>query len=482
MSEEKKPSIVIVYTDQQRYDTLGVNDNPMIRTPNLDAFAKKSVHFRRAYVTCPLCVPSRTSFFTGRYNHTNLSYNNQRFMLSREKDMAGVFKEAGYTTALIGKNHCYPATGHSDALSRLEKTFDVLRHAGHTGIAEPRTSEQADVNEVRKGKMYAPFAQDPVPPEHNITGTLFQEAEKYVAERAESDQPFFLWLSIPDPHPPYMVCEPYASMYDDIEIPPPVWREGETADKPARQRLVVDWNRYDQDYGESNIQRLRRIYYGMVSYIDDAFGRFLSRLEGLGLNDDTIVIFTSDHGDYMGDHRMIRKGPHVYEALAHVPLMIRWGDRLPARSVDGFAANVDIFPTLCALCGIEQPEDVQGIDLSPMLRGDQETCRDAVFLEHGNPGKPLQPEDLTADEASRLRESSGHHLCPEILRGRTKAVRTERWKYIYNAGDIDELYDLANDPDELYNLAQDEAYGSIVEDHRQRLLEWEVETEETRFV
>jgi arylsulfatase A-like enzyme len=329
--------------------------------------------------------------------------------------------------------------------------------------------------------MQVPFADDPVPPADNITGALFGEARDTISQRARGSQPFFLWLSIPDPHPPYMVCEPYASMYDEVTLPPPAWVEGEMDGKPFRQQKVVEWNRYDADYPGAAIDRVRRLYWGMVSYIDDEMGRLLDHIARLGIAEDTIVLFTADHGDYMGDHRMVRKGPHLYEALVHVPWIVRWGTHFPARATDAMVANVDIFPTLCELAGVPIPPQVQGTSFAPVLRGDRDTHRDMLFLEHGMEGLPLRDGDLSADEEEELRHSTGHHLCPTMYRGRTKGVRSERWKYVMTPGDVDQLYDLDADPCELRNLAADSAWQTVVEEHRRHIARWLIATEDTLF-
>ncbi|MBS3762521.1 MAG: sulfatase-like hydrolase/transferase [Planctomycetes bacterium] len=479
MSEQRenaeRPNVILVYTDQQRYDTLGINGNDLIQTPNLDAFGRSGVHFRQGYVNSPICLPSRVALFTGRYTHTNRSYHNGAFMSSREDDMATAFREGGYTTALIGKDHCFGTWEKS----RLPRFFDHLYTGHHLNLNDAPPEIRDRLSEVRDGTMQVPMADNPLDPDQDITGLLFADAREYLEEQSgKGDRPFFLWLSIPDPHPPYMVCEPYSGMYDDLEMPRPAWREGEMANKPYRQQLVVEWDRYNRDYPGEEIDRLRCLYWGMVSYIDDEFGKLMQTLEGTGLDENTIVIFTADHGDYMGDHRMIRKGPHVYESLVHVPLIVRWANEFPARSTDALACNVDIFPTLCDLCGVEQPEGVQGRNLSPLLRGDKETVRDALFFEHGFPGQPVQPGQLTDEEYAELKDDTGHHLCRTISRGRCRGVRWSDWKYVYNQGDVDELYDLREDYEELFNLADLPEYEEIVREGRDRLLAWEVQTED----
>ena len=465
-----QPNIVIIYTDQQRYDTLGSSGNRLIQTPNLDRLADQGACFSRAYVTCPICVPSRVSLWTGRYNHTNLSYNNNRLMSPREADFAMAFKTAGYHTALIGKNHCFP-------YDRTHETFETFLPAGHAGFA-PALNPAGQRNlDVRAGKMTVPFAPDPVDPEENPTAQIVREAMRFVEEKR--DGPFLLWLSIPDPHPPYMVAEPWASMYADVAMPPPAWREGEMADKPYRQRLLVEWDRFSRDYPGDDVLKLRRIYWGMVSCIDEHVGRLLTALERTGIDGNTIVAFTSDHGDYMGDHRMVRKSVNLYEALVHVPLIIK-GPGVPARSSSAMVENVDIMPTLAEMAGLDMPEGVQGSSFAGVLRAESAAHRDHVCLEHGNPGPVLRPGDISPADYDRLRFSE-HHLGREVSSGPVKGVRTDRWKYCMTPGDVDELYDLINDPDELVNLARDPSHAKVCADHQRMILEWLVATEESPF-
>lgn len=464
-----RPNILIVYTDQQRYDTLGINGNDRIKTPRLDAWGRKAVHFTRGYVNSPVCLPSRVSMMTGRYARAHRSFTNNFYMLARERDLASHLRAHGYRTALVGKDHCFA--------HRKRDVFDHVLEAGHLKFPEPRDEVEVQINTSREGTVKLPFADDPVPGDEGMTARLCRAADRWIGQ-ADTEQPWFMWLSIPDPHPPFMVGAPYNTMYDETPIDPPAWTEDEMRNKPDRQRFVVEWDRYGKEYAGDRIDKLRRIYWGMVSCIDTHVGKLLDALESRGLDDNTIVIFTSDHGDYMGDHRMIRKGPHVYEALTHVPLMIRWGDRFKPRSTDAFMSNVDLFPTLCDLAGLPTPEQVQGVSLADFLQNEGDPPRDAAFFEHGKPGQPLRQDTITETEYATLRDQDMHHLCPPVYTGRTRGIRTDRWKYIHNVGDVDELYDLDNDPNELANLADEPQYNDVLHEHRRRLLEWALETED----
>jgi arylsulfatase A-like enzyme len=461
MSE--KPNIIVIYTDQQRYDTLHCCGNPLIQTPNLDQLASEGCLFHQHHVTTPVCVPSRVSFFTGRYAHSTGSYNNSRLMEPDETDFVSRFRNAGYRTVLLGKDHCF-------GRKRVREAFDHVEDAGHCRISPALSPRSGDIQALRSDKMQVAMAEDPIPADDNITGALFGGAIGCVRQHA---QPLFMWLSIPDPHPPYMVCEPYAGLYRNQEIPPPSWREGEMADKPFRQRLVVEWDRLGKEYPDDSILELKRKYWGMVTYIDTEVGKLLAALEETGQADNTIVVFTSDHGDYMGDHRMIRKGPHLYEALTRVPLIVRWPARIRPKETQALVANIDVLPTLAELAGIPSFSGVEGQSFANVLLDESvHTHRTAIFMEHGDPGIALQEAELSQEQYGRLCDSASHHLCPEISRGETKGVLLGHWKYCITSGDVAELYDLDSDPDELVNRAADPAFHDIVKACHTRLSQW----------
>jgi len=185
-----KPSVLVMYTDQQRYDTLGVNGNSLIQTPNLDRLGEQGVTFHNAHVTNPLCVPSRVGFFTGRHTHATMSYHNVIRMDDSEREFVSLLKDNGYTTALIGKDHCF---GHG----RDRMVFDYLSLAGHMCFKPPRNPREREVNEVHAGAFWVPYKKHEIPPDEDVSGKLCLEACDYIA--VNHDRPFFLWLSMPEP-------------------------------------------------------------------------------------------------------------------------------------------------------------------------------------------------------------------------------------------------------------------------------------------
>jgi len=464
-----RPNILLIYTDQQRRDSLGCYGNDLIRTPHLDALASEGTLVEDCHVSCPLCVPSRVAFWTGRYGANTGSLGNQPNHLLHTDcmDMARFFRDHGYRTGLAGKNHCFPE-------ERLRNAFDHTSIVSHRGFSDPASDIQHRIREARTDSMQMPYLEDPIPPEENITRWCFDQAEAFMEQHAE--EAFFCWLSIPDPHPPFMVCEPYASMYQEIDPPPPVWSEGQMEGRPFRQQLAARLNRLALQYPGEDIKQLQRIYWGMVSQIDDGVGHLLAFLEEKGLAENTIVIFTSDHGEYLGDHRMVRKGIMNAPCLTAVPLLFRWPGHIQSQRSNAQASNVDLFPTLCELAGLPPPAGLQGISLAPHLMDGDAPARTEVFSHFGLPGHFLSPEDPEVEEllhAPYDPRQKGHPLLSDAMqRGLSITARNTEWSFTWNVGECDELYHRQQDPHEQWNLAAEERYADIVSGMKNRVFTW----------
>lgn len=473
MSSTKNPHILVVHTDQQRYDTLGINGNRLIRTPNLDALGRAGVTLHGAHAACPICVPSRVSFFTGRHAHATKSYHNVIGLQPGERDFVSLLREHGYTTALIGKDHCF-------GRGRDRQVFDSLSRASHTCFLPPRNRHEREINEFHGGNWEKPYCRHDIPPDEDVSGRLCLEACEYIRTKHDREfgQPFFLWLSIPEPHEPYDAPRPFADMYDDVDIPGPFRREGEMDDKPARQRLAAQVRARQPLIEETVCKDRIRTYWGSVSYIDAYVGRVLETIEECGIADETIVVFTSDHGDYMGDHGLINKFLGLYDCLTHVPLIIRCPGIVPRQS-RALVQNLDIMPTVLDLAGITPDHPHHGRSFRPVLDGGPDVHRDALLLEHGCPGEPLHESRL--DDAERAALLDGPPASPNqdvFNTGRSTGIRTDRWKLVILPGDVDELYDLENDPHELHNRSDDPHLAPVKADLTRRLLEEMIRTQD----
>ena len=359
----REPNVVIIMVDEQKADSLPLYGNPIVQAPNLARLAGEGVLFRQAYATCPLCVPARVSLMTGRYPHTTGSRTNAFAMEFGERHLFEIMHERGYRLGLSGKNHCF--FGYDLDLC------DEVWLASHNGpLVLPNAEAAAAAQWIRDsqvGRRAWGAARNPYPPEALGTALITDQAIAFVERYRE--EPFCLWYSIADPHTPLQTSSPYAEMYrpDDIPLPPQL--EGEMETKPPAQQ--IDYRALCGDkVSEEIMRRAIATYYGMNTYIDDQVGRFLRRLDELGLRENTVVIYLSDHGDYMGEHRMIRKSKALYDCLCHIPLIVSWPAGIaPGPPREEFVCIEDILPTVMDLLGWPIPRGVQGTSFAPLLGG-----------------------------------------------------------------------------------------------------------------
>lgn len=450
------PHVVVVMTDQQRWDAFGAAGNDRIRTPNLDRLAGEGVRFERAFVPIPLCTPSRASLFTGRYPNGQTMGGNERATLPPEApNLAGAFRDAGYRTLLVGKDHLFGPAGSARFFDHAVR-YD---HAGRLPVDGGDDAERA-VRASRIDRFSDRFvASAEHDAAHQPTRRLTGEAIAAVRDARARRQPFFLWLSYPDPHPPYVVAEPYASLYRGQDLGTPATRPDELNDKPLRQRLARDLMGMG-DYQPADLPRLREIYYGMVTFIDDEVGRFATALEAEGIADDTILLFLSDHGDYLGDHGMVRKSPAMYDCLVRVPLFVRWPAQIrPGRVTDTLVESIDLASTLLDLAGLPPLPGDAGRSLAPLLRGETGTHKERVFGLYGGGGDAFTEVGVERLDLDALRSRPHPWMGTATMRGRMAMVRTTDWKLVHHRGGEGELYDLRRDPDELWNRYRDPVHA-----------------------
>jgi arylsulfatase A-like enzyme len=308
-------------------------------------------------------------------------------------------------------------------------------------------------------------------------------AIRFLEQRPEG-KPFCLAVSFSDPHAPHVALRKYEPVYplDSMQLHPT--REGEL-DEKAR-RFPIKWRASGADRAaEEDKRRFMAVYYSMISWVDENVGRILDRLEALGLADDTVVVFTSDHGEFCFEHGMAKKDLVLLDSLLHVPLVVSWPGVLePSRLEGSFVEEVDVVPFLCDLLGLDVPEGVQGRSFLPWLRGEAEGHRDAVFAEICPPwlNNPYEDYESFRDDWERNHETEGHLLCwtaPFNVPGDyNKAIRTETHKYIWYASGEEELYDLTSDPHEWHNLAGDPTHEETKLRLKLRLLEWNALSED----
>ncbi|MDQ3702110.1 MAG: sulfatase-like hydrolase/transferase [Chloroflexota bacterium] len=475
-------------TDQQKATAIDLYGGP-VRTPHLARLAADGTLYQHAFTPHPLCVPARVAFWTGRWPHSTGARTNETPMPRGETHLAGLLHGAGYRLGHFGKNHCFTQED-------FDRYFDHVFLAAHgdrfgPGVSMVRSAVAPPPDPASlppEPGFRRPVARvRPEPPQASATYRVTEEACHYLEAHAGDDEPLCLWVSIPDPHEPYQVPHPYAAYYPPESLPLPPWPEGELEHKPERQR-VYEWLLGWRDLSAADARLAMSIYYGMIAFIDERVGVLLDTLERLGLREDTIVLFTSDHGDYMGEHHMLIKSNAFYDCLTRVPLLVSWPGHLPAgERRPELVSTMDVMPTVLTLLGMEVPEGVQGRVLpgvpdAPDAAG-APPAREAVFAEYGAGGPPV-----TLADVERLFPPGTSRVLHPLLRqregqGHGKMVRTRRWKYTHDTvGDGDELYDLQDDPGELTNLAGDPRHATVVAEMQRLLLDWCLETEDARPV
>jgi len=317
------------------------------------------------------------------------------------------------------------------------------------------------------------------PIEDHSTALIASQTVRFLEEY--QNEPFVLWTSFPDPHEPWIAPGKYTSMFPPEKIQLPPWREGEFDERaPERNRVLYQMLGIADDPLE-HVYGMIGIYYAMVRFVDDGLGQILDALEKLNLRHNTIVVFCSDHGDFMGEHCMQCKGGVFYDCMTHVPLIVSWPGQVPSDKRDNSMVNlIDVAPTLLKLQDIEIFRSMHGEGLPTVTDAEP---RDAAFSEYGAGGPPFRMADL-----EKLPQPYGRRTLMQSLQwreaeGRRKMVRTRKWKYVHDPmGDRDELYDLENDPWELENVVDNPSNREALAEMRLRLADWSIKTEDAHPV
>ncbi|BFT70935.1 sulfatase-like hydrolase/transferase [Paenibacillus sp. P36] len=485
-----QPNILLIQTDQQTAETLSLYGNTALHTPALESLAQRGVVFEQAFCNYPACSPSRSSMMTGRYCSTLNLHANHMLINPAETTLPQVLKAHGYQTSLIGKNHAfmkdekesyYPG-GISEHTSTLANVFDYVRLGDHGHLVDGYREDP----EVLAAHQWAvkhcwssPLGHgvNPAPPEKCGTYLLGETMLDYLERVRSVDKPFFTWLSFPDPHTPYQVPEPYASMIDpaDVPMPPLDTLQG----KPERVRVAHLMDAMDTA-DEALIRRIRAIHYGMIRFIDDTLAKIFAKLDELHLSDNTVIVFLSDHGDSMGAHGVIQKHNFFYDSFTHVPFVMSVPGYKGSRRTSHPVELVDVMPTLLELAGAPIPHGCQGKSLAPYLLGDSTyKPRSFIVMESGEHGEPPRESDIALRPEHPFDERY-FVWCAyrDAWLGKGKAIRTSEWKLCLYANGESELYDLQNDPNELENRNNDPACAEVRIELERKLLLWMMEKED----
>jgi arylsulfatase A-like enzyme len=436
-----RPHILLIQSDQHRYDCLGMNGHPLLRTPHLDRLAHEGVSFAHAFTPIPVCVPARNSLMYGNWPTDHLSIANWDTEAPRPardglSTFTRVLRDAGYLLGHAGKWQVHPQDGPA--------AYGFHAHIPETSYEEWRAANSWPPM-PGKGTWYG--ALDPhIEPQATRMAWEADHLIGFLERRAGGTDPLFVQWDLREPHLPNVLPEPYHSLYPPAEIAPwPSFPDPLTG-KPyaqAQQRRTWQVEGWTWEAWAPVVSR----YLGTVSLLDAQVGRLLDALDRLGLAEDTVVIYTTDHGDLCGGHGMVDKHMVMYDDVVRVPLIVRWpGHGREGALCEAFVSHaIDLAATFCELAGAAVPETFRGQSLLPLLSGDENGGRqDILAMYHGNQ----------------------FGLFSERM------LRDRRHKYVWNAAAEDELYDLALDPGELYNLATDPGYRAELTRLRHRLVAW----------
>ncbi len=496
----KPANVLFITADQWRADCLSALGHPCLKTPNLDRLVERGTLFTAHYTQATPCAPGRASLYTGLYQHNHRCVVNGTPLDARHSNVAMEARKAGYDPVLLGYTDATPdpRLHHpgDPALRSYEGILPGMTPLVHLDgeqrpwIAYLRAlgyDVPIDGDEVflpkpdfpgaeERGSTFAPAVYKA---EHSNAAFLTDEALRYMSVRG--DTPWFMHISYLAPHPPFIVPEPYHTLYDPDEVPPP--RRAPSPAEEGAQHPWLDWYIYNQictpptigqnprdmvKLSDAHLRQVRATYYAMQSEIDHHFGRLVARLEELDQLDTTMIVFTTDHGEQLGDHWLFAKYGY-FEQSFHIPLIVcdprREAKAGRGRHVEAFTEAVDIMPTILDWLGLEVPAQCDGRSLLPFCHGE-------------SPGGWRREAHWQFDFRDRLEElrAAGFDLGREdcVL----NVLRGERYKYVHFAALPPLLFDLQEDPDEMRDLAGDPGHRDILLDCAQKMLSWRMTHEE----
>ncbi len=488
----KRPNVILITTDQQRGDCVGY-DTRGVSTPHIDKLASTGTRFSTCITPHPMCQAARASILTGKLPYTHGVRDNGRNLEERygNEGLGGIFSRAGYHTQFIGKAHLtthetFEATGHAECYNSVnqypadwggpyfgfQSVELLLRPHHHCVWSDPPytlhyenylNTDGQGRERWEKAKVHANPASLPdtthlqvwrsaLEDEWHSTPWIGDRTVELINSRANdaAAEPLFTWVSFPDPHPPFLAAEPWSSMYhpDEVDIAPHMdldldkrpWWHRAFLESPIRKNVKRPHAQGGQDWGESlaltetQLRDITAVYYGMITAIDHQVGRIVDALDKSGELDNTIIIFTSDHGEWLGDHGLLLKGPMLYDGLLRVPYVMS-GPAIPAgKCVDDPISTLDIRATLSQMCNLDASAD-NGTSLVGLMQGT--ATRDFALNEW---------------EVDETRSGIGMDLT---------TVRSQRYRLSVDLRtDTGELYDMQEDPYEMNNLFDDTGHAS----------------------
>lgn len=483
-------NVLFIMADQLRADHLACYGHPFISTPTIDALARRGVRFDRAFVNSGVCGPSRMSYYTGRYPSTHGATWNRVPLSVGEITLGEYLRASGRRLVLAGKTHVQVdhaglqrlALDGGSELGSLLRTGgfeEIDRYDGHHEPGEESgypaylrrhgyvsndpwtdfviSAKGPDGKPVSGWHMrnakYPSLVQDA----HSETAYMTDQALQFM--QRQGDEPWVMHLSYVKPHWPYIAPDPYHAMYREDQCLPVVRNE---AERRNAHPVLTAYRQHEESISfsmEECVRTVRPAYQGLITQLDDHLGRLFEYMESAGLMDNTLIIFTADHGDFLGDHWLGEK-ELFYDTVQRVPMIIvdpsAQADSTRGTVESKMVESVDILPTILASLGLPLPmHRLEGRNLLPILHGESVPWRDSVFSE--------------LDYSYRLSRQLTHKT---PRNARAWSIRTDRWRYVYWMDEPEQLYDLSADPDQFHDLGQDNAYATVRAECRERLLAW----------
>jgi arylsulfatase A-like enzyme len=478
----RKPNLLFIFTDEQRCDTLAAYGNSKIFMPNLNRLADESFVFERTYVTQPVCTPSRASLLTGLYPHSHGLTENNLSLNEAVPCLPELMSDRNYAISYHGKWHLgdeiFAQHGFPEFVS-VEDAYIEHYSAGRDPAA------RSSYHHFLEEQGYRPqngsrFRRDEVmrlPEAAGKPAFLAQTASRFIREHTAD--PFLLFVNFLEPHMPF--TSPRDGQYDPAEIDLPANFEARLGpDTPLKTRL------FEQAYAELGLglplktetdwRRMIANYWGLCSLVDTNAGKILDTLDECGLRDDTIVVFTSDHGDMMGSHHLIAKCVQFEEAV-RVPFLLRLPDQRQGRKISRGVSQIDMVPTLLDLLGQPIPGHLQGQSLRPVFEGRPERPPEDIFIEWNGPNNGFGDVTNSVSIPEPMLKLATRAKISRAVSDPVRPVITpEGWKMNHPPAGEHELYDLTNDPGETRNLAFKPEHQAKVSELTEKIRAWQIKT------
>jgi len=481
------PNILFVITDQHRADHVGFAGNPIVQTPNLDRIAANGMVFDNAWVSNPVCMPNRSTLMTGRMPSAHGVIFNDRSLDWGANTFVRRFRKSGYRTGLIGKSHLQHGmsknavvehrgqpSGRSgfaegwDEIEDFERYIDGFppapddfygfdhielsidhgaRLSGHHlqwALARGGRLDELLIDQdgmppgADRSAHWKQIYRPPYPEHLHSTAFVTERTMAFINEAHREGSPWLAWCSFPDPHHPMTPPGDWFDLYDPRDMPLPATRNDDLSRAPAHLQQIAQIHPRDQrnwvapcGFGSDELlAEAIAATYGMISMIDHGVGQILHQLDDLGISDNTIIVFTSDHGDMMGDHSLFLKGFMHYRGTLQVPLVLNVPGQAPGRT-SSLASSIDLAPTLLDLCDIKPYDGIQGLSLKPVVEDSMTKVRSSVLIE---------------DDVAMITSK----LTP--FPARTRTLVTETHRFTRNSKGETQLFDLRDDPDEMHQI------------------------------